>query len=157
VQAAAGDFSRVRIVRPGTRTVIGTVVFFAEGEVDLSEQSAVVLLQQGPVFQGKPQKIEIRGHTSLRPIDSGAEVADHWDLAFRRCRNTMRYLVDELQIDSQRIRMSVAGPNEPIHIGTDETKKRRNPRVEVFLLDEVVSDLVGTPDEQQQRFLESDE
>jgi chemotaxis protein MotB len=157
VQAPAGDFSRVRIVRQGTRTTIGTVVFFEDDDIQLTDQNRVVLEAQADILRGKPQKIEVRGHTSLRPVAADAGVRDHWELAFRRCQNTMRFLVDDLGIDAERIRMSVAGANEPLHIGTDQAELRRNPRVEVFLLDEVTSDLVGTSAEQQQRFSTNEE
>ena len=37
-------------------------------------------------------------------------------------------------------------------IGTDEKKLRQNPRVEIYMLDEVIGDSVGTEAEQQERF-----
>lgn len=149
VQAPTGDHPRVVIVRPGTKTGIGTVVYFEEGTADLTDDHRLVLSQQGAVMQGKSQKIEVRGHTSHKPA---AGFQDNWDLAFQRSRNVMQYLIQDLNIDARRIRMSVAGPHEPAHIGTDEKKLKLNPRVEVYMLDEVISDWVGTKKEQQERF-----
>jgi len=106
------------------------------------------------VIQGKPQKIEIRGHTSQRPITSGSSLRDNWDLAYERCRQTTEYLTGVMAINPKRIRISVAGRNEPVHIGTDEDKLRQNPRVEIYLLDEIVRDLVGTTEEQKRRFVD---
>jgi chemotaxis protein MotB len=154
VRAPVGDHSRVIIVRPGTKTGIGTVIYFEEGDAKLGEKQKTVLSQQAKVFQGKSQKIEVRGHTSFKPVSSESEIQDNYDLAYQRSRNTMQYLVEKLEIDPRRIRMSVAGPHEPAHIGTDEKKLRQNPRVEVYMLDEVISDFVGTEQEQQQRFTE---
>ena len=96
----------------------------------------------------------LHSHTSHRPVAGKNGIEDHWDLAFQRSRNVMQYLVEELGLDPKRTRMSVAGPNEPAHIGTDEEKLRENSRVEVYLLDEVVSDSVGTNEELQGRFVE---
>ena len=152
VQAPVGDHPRVVIVRPGTKTGIGTVVYFAEDASDLTEEHRAILSQQGDVMQGKSQKIEIRGHTSHKPITPNSGLRDNWDLAYQRSRNVMQYLIQDLNIDPRRIRMSVAGPYEPAHIGTDEKKLRQNPRVEVYMLDEVISDTVGTKEEQQERF-----
>lgn len=154
VQAPVGEHPRVMIVRPGSKTAIGTVVYFGEGSADLGEAQQTVLKQHVHVIQGKPQKIEIRGHTSHRPVSPSGGINDHWDLAFSRSRAVMRYLVNELQLDSRRIRVSVAGPNEPAHIGTDPEKLQDNSRVEVYLLDEVINDAVGTTEEIQQRFVE---
>jgi chemotaxis protein MotB len=156
VQAPTGEHPRVRIVRPGTKTAIGTVIYFEEGQTTLTDAHKQVLNQQVAVIQGKPQKIEIRGHTSRRPVVSGNNIRDHWDLAYERCRNTMRYLVEVMKIDESRVRLAPAGSNEPVHIGTDASKMSENPRVEIYLLDEVVSDLAGTDDERQQRYFEDD-
>jgi chemotaxis protein MotB len=104
---------------------------------------------------GKPQRIEIRGHTSRRPISGDSDYADHWDLAFRRCHNVMDYLI-ELGIDPERLRLSVAGPNEPLHLSARPDRQQRNPRVEVFMLEEVVKDLQGTREERDARYLTPD-
>lgn len=143
VKAPVGDYPRVRIIRPGTKTAIGTVIFFDEMGVELSQDNQNVLAEEIVNMRGKPQKIEIRGHTSRRPLGPDQSPADHWELAYERCRKTMRYLVDDLGVDPRRIRLSVAGPYEPLYEGMDKTKLRENSRVEIFLLDEVVEDLMG--------------
>ena len=152
VQAPVGDHPRVVIVRPGTKTGIGTVIYFDEGTAEMTEEHRDVLTQQADVMQGKSQKIEVRGHTSHKPVTTGSGLRDNWDLAYQRSRNVMQYLIQDLNIDARRIRMSVAGPHEPAHIGTDKKKLRQNPRVEVYMLDEVIADWVGTQEEQQERF-----
>jgi chemotaxis protein MotB len=148
----AGDANGVRMIRTGGQTAIGTVVFFEEGSDELTEKARKEIRAQATAFAGKPQKIEIRGHTSLRAIELGSTYADNWELAYQRTRAVMRFLTDELQFDSQRIRLSIAGPNEPMHLGVDPAKMRENPRVELYLLEEVVSELNGTPQEREQRF-----
>ena len=47
---------------------------------------------------GKSQKIEIRGHTARAP-----GTGDRWDLAYARCRKTMK-LLTELGIGPQKSR-----------------------------------------------------
>jgi chemotaxis protein MotB len=152
VQAPVGDHPRVTIVRPGTKTAIGTVIYFDEGAAELTEENRHVLSQQADVMQGKSQKIEVRGHTSHKPVAASSGLRDNWDLAYQRSRNVVQYLIQDLNIDARRIRMSVAGPHEPAHIGTEEAKLRQNPRVEIYMLDEVISDSIGTQEELQERF-----
>ena len=154
VQAPTGDHPRVMIVRPGSKTSVGSVIYFREGESELTDEHKEILWQQVLVIQGKPQKIEVRGHTSQRPIPSDSSLRDNWDLAYERCRQTTDYLATIMKINPKRIRISVAGRNEPVHIGTDEDKLWQNPRVEIYLLDEVVRDLLGTTDEQKRRFVD---
>jgi len=47
-----------------------------------------------------------------------------------------------------------AASNEPKHIRPDPLLQRENPRVEVFMLDELVQDLEGTAGEKEERFSE---
>jgi chemotaxis protein MotB len=155
-QAPVGDFSRVRIIRMGEQTNIGVVVFFEEGSAELSDQARTELQQVALALRGKPQKIEVRGHTSQRPLPPQGPFASHWDLAYQRSWNAVRFLVDHEQIDEQRIRISIAGPNEPMHITSDPISQRQNPRVEVFMLDEVVTDSMGTQEELEQRYTDGE-
>jgi len=150
VKAPVGDSPQVRIIRPGSKTAIGTVVYFEEGGDKLSEADIDALKTQTLEFGGKPQKIEVRGHTSLRPVPKDSAYKSHWELAYARCV-LVKDLMISMGIDERRIRISVAGKNEPFHIGTDPTLLKQNPRVEVFLLDEVIDDLVGTRAEKSDR------
>jgi len=152
VNATAGDYPQVRIIRPGSMTAVGTVITFPEGSTELRKEHRRDLKKYALDVGGKPQKIEIRGHTSLRPLDPKKDGHDNWELAYLRCHNVMKYLTEQ-GIDPKRIRLAVAGPNEPIHVGTDTAQLKRNPRVEVHMLDEVVEDLVGTPGEPSPRFV----
>jgi chemotaxis protein MotB len=151
-RSTTGTQPRVRIIRPGNRTTIGTVIYFSEPDTQLDSRAQADLREVASVLGGKPQKIEVRGHTSQRPLTPGERAADHWELAYRRSHAAMEFLVQELKIDPQRIRISVAGPYEPAHISADPQRMRENPRVEVFMLEEVASDLAGTPEEQLQRY-----
>jgi chemotaxis protein MotB len=152
VQGPSGDFPRVQIVRPGSRTAMGTVIYFRGEETALTEQQRAYLRSAAAVLLGKPQKIEIRGHTSLRPASPAAGIADNWDLAYRRCRSVYEVLTQDLKVESDRIRMSTAGASEPVEIGSDPIKLKQNSRVEVFLLDETVEDFFGSGHQLQNRF-----
>jgi chemotaxis protein MotB len=96
----------------------------------------------------------VRGHTSLRPAEEFSTYPDNWALAHERSRNVAKFLVNDLRIRKARIRISSAGESEPLHIGTDPVKLRQNPRVEVFLTNEVISHRTGTEEERQDRIFE---
>ena len=156
-QAPTGEHPTVRIIRPGEKAHSGTVVFFAEGSSELDAQARRELDAAVQAFSGQPQKIEIRGHTSQKPLPGNAAFKTHWELAFARCWNTFQYLTEQKGIDARRIRISDAGPYEPMHLGSDPIAQRENPRVEVFMLNEVVSDLMGTKEEQEEMFTDEDQ
>ncbi|GIW98603.1 MAG: MotB protein [Pirellulaceae bacterium] len=156
IKAPHGDEERVRIIRPGRNTAIGTVIFFDDGSAELTDKAKQALdLEVGELI-GKPQKIEIRGHTSQQLAGPGNDPLLAMDLAYRRCRSVMDYLVDKHGIPPERIRLAPAGAGEPMFLSDDPEKMRMNPRVEVFLLEETVSDLIGTADERAQKVVQPD-
>lgn len=154
-KAPAGEDERVRIIRPGGNTAIGTVVFFDDGTVELSDDAQATLDEQVKLLSGKPQKIEIRGHTSQQLSSHGAVPLDSMDFAYRRCRSVMMYLTEKHKIPPERIRLSTAGAWEPMHLSSDAEKTRLNPRVEIFLLEETVDQLIGTVQERNNTILDT--
>lgn len=141
VTGPKGEFDRVEVIRPGKRSGVGLVVFFDEMNAVLTEDSKELMRQLNEEIAGKPQKIEIRGHTSLRPLSPDGPFKDHWDLAYQRALTTMRFMVKELAVDPQRIRVTSAGANEPIATESSTNNVIHNARVEIMVLEEVVNDL----------------
>lgn len=154
-KASVGENERVRIVRPGGNTAIGTVVFFADGELELNDDAKAGLDEQISLLSGKPQKIEIRGHTSQQLAIQGTTPLDAMDLGYRRCRSVMTYLIEKHGISPDRIRLSTPGAGEPMYLSSDPDKTRLNPRVEVFLLEETVEQLIGTAHERENQILDN--
>ena len=157
VKAPVGDNKTVRIVRPGTRTAVGTAIVFSESETVLGKTQKNTLEQQCEEFRGKPHKIEIRGHTSRKPLPPNSPYQDHLDLAYARCKVVRDYLVNYQNIDPVRIRIAVAGAFEPQYTLADPELMKLNPRVEVFILDEVTDDLVGSPSDDDDRTVPAEE
>ena len=131
-----GEYSRVHAPWSGDHSRVGGGVFFPDNSTQLSESQKHALDLIINDIGGKPQKVEIRGHTSRRPGNRNAQEKDAWDEAYARGRNAMEYLVSK-GIDSRRIRMSVAGDNEPITARGTAVTYEQNSRVEVFMLNEI--------------------
>ena len=139
VTAATGDNLKVEAIRPGLSTIVGAAIYFDEDSSELPESGKEVLASLVPAIVGKPQKIEIRGHTSRKPIGDPTDYRDHWDLAYQRCHNTMQYLIEQ-GIEPARFRLSSAGAYEPLNNAFAAGLRKRNARVEVVLWDEQVED-----------------
>ncbi|HBE70576.1 MAG TPA: hypothetical protein DDW52_20715 [Planctomycetaceae bacterium] len=146
-KAPVGDEERVRIIRPGESTAIGTVVFFKDGTFELDDESKAALDKEVEQLAGKPQKIALRGHTAQELAANGPDPLDAMDLGYRRSRAVFRYLVDKHNIPPERLKLESSGAWEPMYLTADTEKQRLNPRVEVFLLDETVDQRVGTVEE----------
>lgn len=148
VRAPVGENPRVRALRPADDQTVGGDLIFKPGSGDLTEEHKRRLVQIAQEVGGKPQKIEIRGHTSSRPLPADSPYRSHWDLAYARCVKTMEYLV-KLGINPKRIRIAVAADNEPRHSGIDPLLQKQNPRVDIYMLNELTTDLEGTPEEKE--------
>lgn len=146
-KAPVGEDPHVRIVRPGQLTAVGAVVFFEIGSAQLDETAKRILRESAAQLRGKPQKIEVRGHVSAEFAARTAGTDEAMLLGFQRAVAVERFLVREEGIEPPRFRISSAADSEPMHRSGGRVSIAKNPRVEIFLLDETVSDLQGTPDE----------
>ncbi|QDU55310.1 OmpA/MotB family protein [Aeoliella mucimassa] len=138
VDAVTGENNRVQTVRPGRNATTGGVIYFEELSAELDDDARQKLLGIAKQVAGKPQKLEIRGHTSKRPVQTSQNIRDHWDLAYDRCYNVMQELI-KLGIEPERIRLGSAGSYEPLDTGLDPMERKRNARVEVLMWDERVT------------------
>lgn len=154
VEAPSGENRLVQIIRPGNQTAVGTSVFFDEVSTALKEAEKQKLRDLAVKIIGKPQKIELRGHTSRRPLDPGSGYNNHYELAFQRTQVVRDFLVNDLKINELRIRLNLAGMYEPLHLGIDPDKLKMNSRVDVFTLDEVAEGLEGTDEQRSDRLIQ---
>ncbi|NQU20035.1 MAG: OmpA family protein [Candidatus Nealsonbacteria bacterium] len=134
------------ITKPPKRTTNGGVVGFAYGSAELNEQSKLALRRIADVLAGKALQVEIRGHTSSRPLPKDGPYKDHRELSYARCQSVLELLV-KLKIDHRRMLLVAAANNEPKHPNSaDRELLKENDRAEVYLLDKMIDDL-GRPPE----------
>ncbi len=146
-KAPVGEESMVRIVRPGQLTAVGSVVFFELGSNEINSAADKVLKSVAQQLRGKPQKIEVRGHVSAEFAARTKGTDEAVMLGFRRAAAVRNILVEREGLRASRFRVSSAAESEPMSRTGRGTAVARNPRVEVFLLDETVEDLRGTAKE----------
>ena len=148
-KAPMGEQPQVRIVRPGQMTAVGSVIFFDLGSDEVSRSADAVIKDLATQLRGKPQKIEIRGHVSSEYAARTDGTADAVMLGFQRATRVRQILVEQEHLNPARFRVSSAADSEPMSRTGRGGGMNRNPRVEVFLLDETVEDLRGTADERK--------
>ncbi len=139
------------VLHNGERSTMGTMVLFPEDTATLDDTARRGLSELAPSLVGKPNKIEIRGHSTARPMPEDSPFAGSWHLSYARCQAVMEFL-EEKGVESERFRMSQAGPHEPHTLRVEPEWQAKNSRVEVYVLGEFVSDLKGTRDERADRF-----
>jgi chemotaxis protein MotB len=135
---------RMLTMREGQRTGIGTLIFFNHASTKLNDEAEERLNLLLPQIKGKPQKVEIRGHSSRRPLPAASEFDDTWQLSYARAMATMKYL-EEGGVPLENMRLSQGGSFEPYTtLVKEEQKYDPNDRVEIMMLSEFATDLVGT-------------
>jgi chemotaxis protein MotB len=132
---AGGTHSMLLTTKGGDRTSIGTVIHFANDSAELDDEAVRRLKEIAPLLLGKPQKIEVRGHSSRRPLPAGSGFADHWEISYRRCLVVMNEM-EKLGIPHERIRLSQAAGYEPLNTPDEQFAGGGYSRVEVSLLNE---------------------
>jgi chemotaxis protein MotB len=138
-KSPVGEERTVRIVRSGDRTAIGSVIFFEPGSGLLTAQAKADLDLLAGELRGKPQRIEVRGHTSPQIAARATHYVEVIEMGQHRANAVFRYLTEEAGLRRQRIRVSSAGDAEPMYDSGDPAKLRLNARVEVFLTDETAT------------------
>jgi chemotaxis protein MotB len=127
---------RMHVLQEGDRLPPALVVQFDEASPDLSTFAQQQLDQLLPMMIGKSNRVEIRGHSTHRPLPEGSKFANHWDLCYTRSQAVMLYLIQR-GIEADRIRLSQSGAYEPVTTRFELAWQRENSRVEVYLLSEV--------------------
>ena len=146
VEATQGTQLRVFRAREGTAITVGGELAFKKGMADILPNVDEIIIKIAEKLAGKPNKIEIRGHTSPGEV-SQIEGEDDIHLSYRRARAVADRLV-ELGVKSHRMRISAAGDSEPIDDIGDEGTADHN-RVSILVLDTYADEFVGTADLQE--------
>ncbi len=136
-----GSDVRVYRAREGVPVKVGESLHYNQIEIDLDPTRKEKLDQIIPELAGKPNKIELRSHTSISPLPADAPVHDKLVLTYDRGRQVMLYLIQK-GIAPKRIRITAAADYEP-PLQTGDEKSEQMDRLDVLQLDAFVDDYVG--------------
>lgn len=136
VKVLKRERARIRIPGRGDRVVIGGVVYFGDTTLALADSQTARLQVIAEELAGKPQQIEIVGHTSARPLAPGSSHRDRWDLAYARCRQVAR-LLDTMKVEPERLRISVVQTSEVASAGESSPATSEDMSIDVYLTDTV--------------------
>lgn len=141
-QSVAGDEVRAFTNRQGAPTTIGPPIPFGMGEIEITAESRRLLNDAVEQLIGKPNKVEIRGHTSpAEPIPGNGSWSDDYRFAYTRARTVFDYLV-ERGLERDRLRIVAMADAQPLPAALDANMYRTE-RVELVMLDAMAQDFVG--------------
>jgi chemotaxis protein MotB len=133
---------KIHFLQDSDRTTPALVVPFDEASSEISELGKSQLDRLIPTLVGKQNKIEIRGHTTRRPMPPDSPFKNLWQLSYARCQAVMQYFEDH-GIEASRLRLSQSAAFEPLTKRVETALQNENARVEVFMLDEMADDRPG--------------
>jgi chemotaxis protein MotB len=136
---------RIHVPDQLSARALGMLIEFPGATAELNESAKDQLRRLLPEILGKPQKIEIRGYTTRRPLPTESNYASPWRLCYARCVAAMEYLVEQ-GVESNRIRLSQAGIyGSRTREGLEGQQDKSG--VEIFLLPELAEPPPGVVSE----------
>jgi len=138
-ESVEGTDVRILRTREGTPRMVGRPIFFKPGTTDFADNAESEIKTIAKTLAGKPNKIEIRGHT--RPeTDASAKI----EICYQRSRKVWLLLKQE-GIVLDRMRISAASDNEPVK-GSGDRLLEQDDRAEVYILDAYIDAYIGPHD-----------
>lgn len=114
-------------------------VFFDLGRADLKPESEQLLHRIFDILLEWPYQIRVEGHTDNWPIDT-VRFPSNWELSTARAARVVRFIIDEKQIDPDRLSAAGYGEYRPIASNTTAEGRSKNRRVDIVLLNGAHSD-----------------
>ncbi|NMB44859.1 MAG: OmpA family protein [Firmicutes bacterium] len=107
--------------------------FFDLGKADIRADALPILKQVAEILRPLPNHVRVEGHTDNLPIHT-ERFPSNWELSTARATSVIRFLVEEMHLDPERL--SAAGYGEYRPVDTNETVvgKARNRRVDLVIL-----------------------
>lgn len=131
------------VMNNSDRSLPALVVRFADASAQLDKVAKQRLTDLLPAIQGKQNRVELRAHSTRRPLPAAGPYKDHWELCYARSVETMKFLVRN-NIERERIRLSQTASYDPLTTDLEASMQNENDCVEVFLLTETSHKNPGT-------------
>ncbi len=112
-------------------------VLFDSGKADLKPESKKILKNVADILnreEFKDKLIKVEGHTDTDPIIYSKKYPTNWELSAIRATNVLRYLVEEGNIEGNRISSSGYSYYRPIAPNDTPENKAKNRRVDIVIL-----------------------
>src|SRR4051812_24400313 len=125
------------------RNLPSLIVTFDDSSAELSKEAQKRLTDLLPALVGKQNRVELRSHSTRRPLSKSSPYRDHWQLCFERSQQAMKFLVSH-GVEAERIRLSQSASYEPLTTRLETAWQNENNCVEVFVLTDVVDKVSST-------------
>jgi chemotaxis protein MotB len=119
-------------------------VLFPSGSADLKPGAKAVLDKVVELIAPLPNQLRVEGHTDNVPVDS-REFPTNWELSSARAVTVARFLVEQGQVDAERVGAAGFGEHRPLVPNDTREHRAKNRRVELVVLKAEFASDVTTP------------
>lgn len=129
-----GDLITANRTEEGVVLVLQDSILFDNAEAEILESGEPFLNEVGSLLEDIPNLVRVEGHTDSRPINT-YRYPSNWELSGARASSVIRYLIDNFDIDSDRMALAGYGDIRPAAPNDTAENMAKNRRVEIVILD----------------------
>ena len=130
----------IEIKKEGFKIRLSDDLIFEPGTATLNPSMYTILDDLGLLIHFYSQDVKVEGHTDNIPVFTD-KFGSNWELSTARAISVVKYFVNNLGIDPTRFTVTGCGPYKPLLPNTTPENRRRNRRVEIFI---VLKDSIGS-------------
>lgn len=118
-------------------TVVADPVLFESGSADLRPVGRTIVSTVTDALRQVPNDVMVEGHTDNVAINT-AQFPSNWELSSQRGTSVLRYMVDGLRFDANRIASAGYGETRAVAPNDSAEGRASNRRVEIVILADAV-------------------
>lgn len=110
---------------------------FDSGKAELKENSKKTLVYMSTLLEKeefKTKYIRVEGHTDNDQIINSKKYPTNWELSVERSSNVVRFLIEENNINPERLSAAGYGEYHPVAPNDTKENKAKNRRVDILIL-----------------------
>jgi len=127
------DEISLALTREGLVMRLSEHTLFELGVATISEEALPLLAKIGAIISKTAHFIRIEGHTDNLPIHTKM-FPSNWELSTARAVNVLRYLIQNHNIDSQRMAAEGFSEYQPLVANDSKENRAKNRRVEIIFI-----------------------
>ena len=129
------DEIKIREEERGIVLQVDESILFDSGKAEIKDSSIHVLDTIAKIIQETDNEIVAEGNTDNVPINSAA-YRSNWELSTERALSIVRYLIENKNINPNRISLKGYGEFNPIVPNDTPENKAKNRRVDILVVEE---------------------
>ncbi len=131
------DEIKIREEDRGIVLEVDESILFDSGKAEIKEDSIHVLDTVAKIIQETDNEIVAEGNTDNVPV-SNAKYKSNWELSTERSLSIVRYLIENKNINPNRISLKGYGEYNPIVPNDSDENRAKNRRVDILVVEERV-------------------